>query len=243
MELGIIILTIGAIGLAVYQGLRERTTFYVVALIAGMLSTLPSPLWQLLYGFRYQPNLTPLLMFFGNPLPRMVFLAGWIVVFPALVTIALSQRRAWFTSYLAAILLFTIFLVYHMVIETVGTRSGWWGYITVLLPLNIASSVLAAIMNALVSLGILAALQVTRHYTLGSLLLFLLPIPLLLRLFVHGILGAPIFTGLLLRTYLPSLVTESWADLIGVLGTAALVLWAIHLVASTIARQGEASFG
>jgi hypothetical protein len=243
MELGVIILTLGVLGLAVFQGLRERTTLYVVALVAGMVSTLPSPLWQLLYGFAYQPALAPILSLFGNPLPRTVFFAGWLVMFPALLTIALSQRRAWFTSYLAAILLFSIFLVYHILIETIGTRSGWWGYANPLLPLNIASTMLAAIMNALVSLGVLAALQVTRHYTIGSMLIFLLPIPVLLRLFVHGLLGAPIFTGLLLRTYLPSLVTESWADLIGALGTLALLVWAIHLVASTLARQGEASFG
>ncbi len=243
MELGVIILTVGIFGLAVFQGIRERTTLYVVALLAGQLSTLPSPLWQLLYRFQYQPTLVPALAFFEHTLPRAVLLAGWTIVFPPLLTIALSRRRAWFTSYLAAVLLFTIFLVYHIAVEAIGTRTGWWQYSAALLSLNLSSTILAALMNAIVSLGILAALQVTRHYTFASLILFLLPVPLLLRVLVHGLLGAPVFTGLLLRTYMPSLVTESWADLIGVLGTLAMLGWAIHLVASTIARQGEAGFG
>src|SRR5262245_42228504 len=74
MELGVVLLTVGAYGLAVYQGLRERTALYVVALLAGQLSTLPSPLWQLLYRFSYQQDLTPLLAFAGHPLPRAIAL-------------------------------------------------------------------------------------------------------------------------------------------------------------------------
>lgn len=238
MELGLIILTVGVYGLAVYQGLRERTALYVVALLAGQIGTIGSPLWQLLYRFSYAPDLAPALEMFGNPLPRAILLGGWLSVFPALLAVVLSRRRAWFTSYAAALLLFAAFLIYFILIETLGTRTRWWSYSGATLSLDISTTLLAAIMHSLVTLGMLAALQVTRHYTIGSLLLFLLPVPLLLGSVVHGLLGAPIFTVLLLRTYMPGLVTESWADTIGVVGTLVLLGWAIHLVASTLARQG-----
>ncbi|MDZ4718271.1 MAG: hypothetical protein SH847_07340 [Roseiflexaceae bacterium] len=239
MEIGVIILTVGAFGLAIYQGVRERTALYVVALLAGQLSTLPSPFWQWLYRFSYGISGPALLKLVDHPLPRIVALAGWTALLPPLLIIALSHRRAWFTSYPMALLLFTLFLMYQIVIEVVGTQAGWWRYEGPLLPLRISGIILAALMNALVSLGVLAALQVTRHYALGSLLLFLLPVPLLLRLLVHGLLGAPIFTVLLIRTYMPELATESWADLIGVAGTLALLGWGVHVVAGTLARQGD----
>jgi hypothetical protein len=239
MELGVIILTIGVYGLAIYQGVRERTALYVVALLAGQLSTLASPIWQILYRFSYAGGGSALLTLFGRSLPQIIALAGWTALLPALLVIAFSQRRFWFTSYPAALLLFAVFLIYHLVIETIGTQAGWWRYDGPVLPLRISGVVLAALMNTLVSLGTLAALQVTRHYTIGSLVMFLLPIPLLLRLLVHGLLGAPIFTVLLLRTYMPELATESWADMIGVVGSLALLGWGVHLVAGTLARQGD----
>lgn len=239
MEIGVIILTVGAFGMAIYQGLRDRTALYVVALVAGQVSTLPSPFWQWLYRFTYNASGPALLTLIDHPLPRIVALAGWTAIVPPLLIILLSRRRAWFTSYPVALLLFTLFLVYHIVIETVGTQAGWWRYQGPVLPLRISGTVLAALMNALVSLGVLAALQVTRHYAFGSLLLFLLPVPLLLRLLVHGLLGAPISTVLLIRTYMPELATESWADLIAVAGTLALLGWGVHVVASTLVRQGD----
>jgi hypothetical protein len=239
MEIGVLILTFGAYGLAIFQGLRDRTALYVVALLAGQVSTLPSPLWQILYQFSYQPGIASVVDLFGKPLPRSILLAGWLILLPPLVVIITSQQRRWFANYSVALLLYTLFFGYHMLIEVVGTRAGWWSYQGAILPLGLSGVLLAALTNALVSLGCLAALELTRRYTLASLLVFLLPIPLLLRLLVHGLLGAPTFTVLLIRAFLPELSPESWADTIGVLGTLILSGWAVHLVATTLARQGE----
>lgn len=240
MEVGVILLTIGAYGLAVYQGLRERTALYVVALLAGQLSTLPSPIWQQLYQFSYQDGLTPVLTLFGRPLPLSVALAGWVMILPPLLVIALSRRRAWFTGYAAGLLLFALFLIFQILLEGIGTRANWWRYTGPALPLRMSSMALSAAMNALVSLGVLAAIQLNRHYTIGSLLLFLLPVPLLLRLLVDGLLGAPLYTVLLVNRFLPELAPQSWTGVIGVAGTLALLLGGVHVVAGTLARQGEA---
>lgn len=239
MEFGVILLTIGLYGLAVYVGMRERTSLYIVGLAAGQLSTLASPLWQKLYRFGYTPDFAALLAYADHPLPRTVFMAGWIMVLPALLIIYLFRRHAWYTSYLAALMLGFMFLVYHLLIEAFGTRGGWWAYSATQLPLNMTASLLAAVMNTLITLGTLAALQITRHYTTSSLIFFLLPVPLILRLFVNGLLGAPIYTVLLINKYLPHLRPQSWANTIGVLGTIALLGWAAHVIARTFQRQGQ----
>jgi hypothetical protein len=239
MELGIFVLTVGLYGLAIYIGLQQRTALYAVGLAAGQLSTLPSPLWQRLYSFMYAPQMTPLLEFAGAPLPRIAVIGGWALVLPPLIVVYLSQRRPWFTTYVAALLLFALFLIYFILLETFGVRAGLWGYKPIELPFGVSSTALAALMNALTALATLAALQVTRRYTMSSLVLFLLPIPLALRLLVQGLLGAPLYTVFLLHDFLPSLDQQSWAAVIGVVGTLALLLWGVHLVATTLIRQGN----
>lgn len=239
MEFGVILLTIGLYGLAIFVGMRERTALYVVGLAAGQLSTLASPLWQRLYRFSYSPDFPTLLSYADHPLPRIVFMSGWMMVLPALLLIYIFRRHAWYTTYIAALMLGFMFLVYHLLIEGFGTRGAWWTYSSIQLPLNITATLLAAIMNSLITIGTLAALQITRRYTTSSLILFLLPVPSILRLFVNGLLGAPIYTVLLINRYLPDLRPQSWANTIAVLGTIALLVWAVHVIAQTFQRQGE----
>ena len=239
MEFGVILLTIGLYGLAMYVGMRERTALYVVGLAAGQLSTLASPLWQRLYRFSYSSDFATLLSYAEHPLPRVVFMSGWIIILPALLILYLFRRHAWYTTYIAALMLGFMFLVYNLLLESFGTRGGWWLYGNAQLPLNLTVTLLAAIMNTLITMGSLAALQITRRYTTSRLILFLLPVPLILRLFVNGLLGAPIYTVFLINNYLPDLRPQSWANTIGVLGTIALLAWAVHVIAQTFQRQGQ----
>ncbi|HWQ14665.1 MAG TPA: hypothetical protein VNL77_17845 [Roseiflexaceae bacterium] len=236
MELGVVLLTLGAYGLASYLAWQERAPAYVVALAGGHLASLASPLWQALYGFSYDRDLAPLYAWQRSTeivyaLPRPVFLAAWTLVLPALVIFFLYRRRWWYTGYLTGLLTLALFVLYHLLVETVGVRAGWWSYTSAApLPLGVSPVTLAAIMNGLVSLGVLAALLLTRHYTLGSQLLFLLPVPLALAFVVHGLLGAPLYTVLLLRA-------QSWAGVIGMAGTLGLLAWGAHIVASGMAAQ------
>ena len=125
MEFGVILLTIGLYGLAIFVGMRERTALYVVGLAAGQLSTLASPLWQRLYRFSYSPDFPTLLSYADHPLPRIVFMSGWMMVLPALLLIYIFRRHAWYTTYIAALMLGFMFLVYHLLIEGFGTRGAW----------------------------------------------------------------------------------------------------------------------
>ncbi len=228
MQTGLILFTLGAYGLAIYLGWRDRSPNYLIALIAGHLGALLSPLWQVLYGFAYSNPLPAVYTLLDRPLPRTIFLAAWTMMLPPLVFFYLYRHRWWFGGYITGILTFVLFVLYHLFVETIGVRSGWWAYTSpATLPFGLPVTLLAGLMNGLVSLGLLSTLLLTRRYSWTSLLLFLLPMPLLLSLFVHGLLGAPLYAALLLRA-------QSWAGVIGMVGTLGLLVWGAHIVAGSM---------
>ena len=244
MQVGVIFASIIAYALAIFLWWRERAPNYFVALLSGHLAVLLSPFWQALYVFRYNEGF-PILYRMGSVggiqalarlqvygLPRPVFLGAWAITLAPLIIFYLYRHRWWFPGYLTSLLTYILFVLYHLLVETIGQRQGWWIYNGGALPLGLGQPVLAALMNGLVSLGALAALLLTRRYALGSLLAILLPIPLALCLLVHGLLGAPLYTALLLHA-------QSWAGAIGLIGTLGLVASGVHIVASSLEQPRE----
>ncbi|HNP72893.1 MAG TPA: hypothetical protein PLO33_10190 [Kouleothrix sp.] len=245
MEVGVILLTLVAYGLAIYLWVREHTPNYTVAMLGSHLAVLLSPFWQALYRFSYNPTL-PALYRLGiderlqsltrlqeYSLPRAVFAAAWLSLLPALVVFYLYRHRWWFPGYVTSILTFTLFVVYHLMVDIVVQRQGWLLFNgDSLLPLGVPQLLLSALMNGLVSLGVLAALLLTRRYSITSLLWIVLPIPLALSLLVHGLLGAPLYTALLLQA-------QSWAGAIGLLGTLGLVFSGAHIIAGSLERPAD----
>jgi hypothetical protein len=244
MAVGVFLLTICAYGLAVFLWVRERTPHYLVAMLGGHLATVLSPLWQALYRFAYDPSFAPLLRFGSGrlalfardtayTLPWTVFIGGWAVVLPALAVFYLFRHRWWFPGYITSLMTFVLFVLYHLLVETIGTRQDWWFYIgDAALPLGIPQTLLSALTNGLVSLGVLAALLLTRRYSLSSLIMIMMPIPFALSLLVNGLLGAPLYTALLLNA-------QSWAGAIGLVGTLGLLLSGAHIVAGSLERPRE----
>jgi hypothetical protein len=244
MQVGVILASVLVYALAIFLWWREHTPNYFVALLAGHLAVLLSPFWQALYVFRYNADF-PILYHIGSVggiralarlqefgLPRPVFLGAWAIMLAPLAIFYLYRHRWWFPGYLTSLLTFILFVLYHLLVETIGLRQGWWSYNGGTLPLGLGQPMLAALMNGLVSLGALAALLLTRRYSLGSLLAILLPIPLALCLLVHGLLGAPLYTALLLQA-------QSWAGAIGLIGTLGLVASGVHIVASSLEQPRE----
>jgi hypothetical protein len=243
MEVGVIFAGIIVYALAIYLWWREHTPNYFVALLGAHLAVLLSPFWQALYVFSYSGSF-PTLFRIGSggllalarlqsyALPRPVFLGAWAVMLAPLIIFYLFRHRWWFPGYLTSMLTFILFVLYHLLVETIGLRQGWWRYSGGALPLGLGQPLLAALMNGLVSLGALAALLLTRRYSLTSLLAILLPIPLALALLVHGLLGAPLYTALLLHA-------QSWAGAIGLIGTLGLVASGVHIVASPLEQPRE----
>lgn len=245
MEVSIILLTFCAYGLAIFLWVRERTPNYTIAMLGAHLAALLSPLWQLLYGFTYDKGLPELYHWGGGgrflgllqiqayALPRPVFIIAWIGIAPALVVFYLFRHRWWFPGYMTSLLTFILFVVYHLLVETVGVRQGWVHYVRAdMMPFDLPQTLLSALMNGLVSLGTLAALLLTRRYALNSLLLIVMPIQLALTLLVNGLLGAPLYTALILQA-------QSWAGAIGLIGTLGLLASGAHIVAGSLERPTD----
>lgn len=243
MEVGIVLLTLCAYGAAIFLWVRERTPNYLVAMLGGHLAVLISPLWQALYHFAYNDRFATLYRLGGAnqalsqlqlyTLPRPIFLLGWAIVLPALIVFYLFRHRWWFPGYVTSLLTFVLFVLFYLLIETLALRQGWLRYSgEVDLPLGLPQTILSAIMSGLVALGVLAALLLTRRYSLSSLLMIVLPIPLALSLLVNGLLGAPLYTALLLQA-------QSWAGAIGLVGTLGLLLSGAHIIAGSLERPRE----
>jgi len=245
MEVSVILLTLCAYGLAIFLWVRERTPNYVVAMLGAHFAVLLSPFWQALYGFRYDERMPELYHVGGDgrflglvpmeahALPRPIFLIAWIGMVPALAVFYLFRHRWWFPGYITSLLTFILFVVFHLLIETVGARQGWLYYTRGdLLPFGLPLPLLSALMSGLISLGSLAVLLLTRRYALTSLVLIVLPIPLALTLLVNGLLGAPLYTALILQA-------QSWAGAIGLVGTLGLLASGAHIIAGTLERPSD----
>lgn len=235
MQLAIAVFTLVVYGCAGYLWWRDGTANYVIALLAGQLGTLLSPLWQFLYRFAYTGTGVPALAYLGHSLPRSAFFGGWLMILPAIFIFFLYRARWWFPGYTTGLLTFVVFVVYHLLGETLGVRLGVWQYDeSILLPFGLRLTLLAALMNGLASFGMLSLMLLTRRYGLTSLLLLLLPAPFILMLFVRGLLGAPLYTALLLQSHN---LASSWATFLGAVGTLALLLWSAHTIASVLEGQ------
>lgn len=224
------LLLIVCYGLAGYLGWLQRTPLYLFALAAGHLSALASPLWRTLYGIEYSPAFSSVETLLGQAVPLPVVLgAGWYYPLPALVVFYLASTRWWFPGALTGVLTYLIFLLYHLLVETIGLRTQAWSYEVMVLPIGLSTPLLAAIMGGLISYGLLYVLLAVGRSTWPSMLLAILPAPTLLSLLIHGLLGAPLWIARLLDG-------QDWAVLAGMLSTIVLLVWAAQIITAGIKR-------
>ena len=239
MEFGVALVTLACYGLAAalwwYNGWRQ----YVFALLSGHVAALLAPLWMRLYGVVYNPGLSLMGLPLGGLVPTTLVLASaWIYPLPALIVLFLYHARWWFPGYLTGLLTYTLMLLYHLLIQLVGLRSGVWGYAAEPLGvLPLPPALVSAALAALVSLGLLYVLLLVGRYALFSQLFTLLAAALLLSLGVHGLLGAPLWVPPLLR--IAPLAVPPWLLSVGLLFTLALLAWAIHIGAWGLGHIGR----
>jgi hypothetical protein len=91
-------------------------------------------------------------------------------------------------------------------------------------------------MAALISLILLYVLLLVRRFAWLSMLLTLLPATLLASLLVRGLLGGPLWVSLIINDLQEWVVAQDWVVQIGVVGTLALLIWAIHIVARSLSQ-------
>ena len=233
MQFAAIVLLIVCYGLAIYLGWLQRTPLYLFTIVAGHIGALTSPLWRMLYGVRYSLDLGTVQTLLGQPIPLPVLIgAGWFYPLPALIVFYLYSTRWWFPGTVTGALTYFVFLLYHLLIETLGLRAQAWAYSGEALPLGVSAPLLAALMGSLVSYGLLYVLLSAHRSTWPNMLLAVLPAPLLLSLLVHGLLGAPLWIALLLDG-------QAWAVLAGLLSALLLVGWAVQIITGGIRRLGS----
>lgn len=230
MELAATLLLIVCYGLAGYLAWSQRTPLYLFTLLAGHVGAFASPLWRVLYGVSYSLDLPTVQTLLGQPVPLPVVLgSGWYYTLPALVVFFLFTIRWWFPGSLTGILTYLIFLLYHLLIETLGLRTQAWAYNAIDLPLGFSTPLLASIMAGLISYGLLYVLLAVHRFAWPSLLAAVLPSALALSLLIHGLLGAPLWLALLLDA-------QAWAVAAGLAISVGLLAWAGQIVTGGISR-------
>ncbi|NJN16016.1 MAG: hypothetical protein HC822_06900 [Oscillochloris sp.] len=231
MEFAAILLTLLVYGAAGYIWWLFRTPIFLIAILAGHLSALASPLWRLLYGLNYSAGLNTIQAVLGQPIPfSLIVAAGWFYPLPALVVLYLYLTRWWFPGYLTGMLTYAIFLLYHLLIESLGLRNSLWSYEIAGLPLGLSRPLLTAIMSGLISYGLLYLVINTYRSSWLTMTLTVLPAALLLSLLVHGLLGAPIWATLILGG-------AGWALALGTICALGLLAWGVHIVTLGLARS------
>jgi hypothetical protein len=224
MQTSAILLLIACYGAAAALAWRFRTPIFLLAIVAGHLSALASPLWRLLYGANAGMSLDVVQSALTQGAPAQIILAaGWHYTLPAAVVLYLYLTRWWFPGLITGLLTYLVFLLYHILLELVGLRANLWSYRDMALPLGLPSPLLAAIMAGLISYGFLYLLLSCYRYAWPSMALAVIPAVLLVSLLIHGLLGAPLWIALTLNG-------PSWAVSLGALSALALLLWAVQIV-------------
>lgn len=230
MQFAAILLLIICYGLAVYLGWLQRTPLYLITIVAGHLAALASPLWRALYDVAFNAGLATTQTLLGQEVPTALLLgAGWLHPLPALIVFYLYTARWWFPGLVTGALTFLIFVLYHLLVETIGLRTQTWAYSGPPLPLDFSKPLLAALMAGLVSYGLLYAVLAAHRSSWQGMLIAILPAPLLVSLLVHGLLGAPLWAALLLDG-------QGWAVLAGLVSTLVLLAWAAQIITGGVKR-------
>lgn len=224
---GLAAVTIIAYALALLLLWADRSLRPLLLLLAGSVATLPQPLWSRLLGGT--PSMPGNVISFGERvmIPFWTVLGGGVLLaLPALIIAYGLRHRWWHQHYMAAWAFFLTFVLFFLGVEVLQARSNVVLFAGIVLPQSQrAESLLNAVLLAGISLGLLYAFVSTRHFALQIALLPLLFSGLAAALLLIGILASPFWVARLLDQ--PDRIM-----LIAAAVSAALVLWAIHLLAS-----------
>lgn len=227
MMSGLAAITIIAYALALLLLWTDRSLRPLLLLLAGSVATLPQPLWSRLLGG--SPSVPGNVISFGERvmIPFWTVLGGGVLFALPPLIIAYGLRHGWWRQhYIAAWAYFLTFVLFFLGVEALQARSNVVLFSRIILPQSQrAESLLNAVLLAGISLGLLYAFVSTRHFALQIALLPLLFSGLAASLLLIGILGSPFWVARLLDQ--PDRIM-----LIAAAVSAALVLWAIHLLAS-----------
>ncbi len=223
----LLLFTLAVYGLTGYLVWRERSYCYALALFAGHLAMLLTPLWQRAYA------VTPLmeggLSLFGRyNVPWALLLGGGAIMALPAIAFYYGLRHRWWPRHYAIIWAgYAVFVVYFALIEAILERAGTSLFTSTLLLADtiVPASLAQALLLGGVSLGILYTMVSTRHYALEVALLPLLFSGIAASILFLGIFASPLWVAGLLNQ-------QGWIITIAALVSLALVLWGVHLLAN-----------
>ncbi len=224
---GLAALTLIAYVVAVYLLWTDRSLRPLLLLLSGSIATLPQPLWGRLLGG--VSNVPGNVIRFGETamVPFWTMLGGGVLLAIPPLVVAYGLRHGWWRQhYVAVWAFFLTFVLFFLSVEALQSRSNIELFARVELPrAPRAESLLNAALLAGISLGLLYTFVATRHFGLQMAVMPLLAAGLAASLLLIGILCSPFWVARLLDQ--PERIV-----LVGAAVSAALVLWAIHLLAS-----------
>jgi hypothetical protein len=155
--------------------------------------------------------------------------AAWPDALPALIIVALYWYRWWTPGLGSGLFTFLVFTSFQLLIGLLGLRSSTPPSFLTPLPFGLSADLLAALMNATISYGLCYVFITVHHYSWPSMTIAILPMPLLLQVFIYGIIGAP----LLIARLMPD---GEWPLRIGLILTLILLGWCVAIISTGLAR-------
>ena len=208
----------------------QRTPLYLLALVASQLGTILEPFWRFLYTLQAIPTPGSLWAVLTTPFdPIRSLPAAWPDALPALIIVALYWYRWWTPGSWSGLFTFLVFTSFQLLIGLLGLRSSTPPSFLTPLPFGLSADLLAALMNATISYGLCYVFITVHHYSWPSMTIAILPMPLLLQVFIYGIIGAP----LLIARLLPD---GEWPLRIGLILTLILLGWCVAIISTGLAR-------
>jgi len=202
----------------------------VLALVAGQSGTILEPFWRFLYTLQAIPTPGSLWAVLTTPFdPIRSLPAAWPDALPALIIVALYWYRWWTPGSWSGLFTFLVFTSFQLLIGLLGLRSSTPPSFLTPLPFGLSADLLAALMNATISYGLCYVFITVHHYSWPSMTIAILPMPLLLQVFIYGIIGAP----LLIARLMPD---GEWSLRIGLILTLILLGWCVAIISTGLAR-------
>ncbi len=202
----------------------------MLALVAGQSGTILEPFWRFLYTLQAIPTPGSLWAVLTTPFdPIRSLPAAWPDALPALIIVALYWYRWWTPGSWSGLFTFLVFTNFQLLIGLLGLRSSTPPSFLTPLPFGLSADLLAALMNATISYGLCYVFITVHHYSWPSMTIAILPMPLLLQVFIYGIIGAP----LLIARLLPD---GEWPLRIGLILTLILLGWCVAIISTGLAR-------
>ena len=202
----------------------------MLALVAGQSGTILEPFWRFLYTLQAIPTPGSLWAVLTTPFdPIRSLPAAWPDALPALIIVALYWYRWWTPGLGSGLFTFLVFTSFQLLIGLLGLRSSTPPSFLTPLPFGLSADLLAALMNATISYGLCYVFITVHHYSWPSMTIAILPMPLLLQVFIYGIIGAP----LLIARLMPD---GEWSLRIGLILTLILLGWCVAIISTGLAR-------